>query len=226
VNYFAHAYPFLHDEPSDAAFPYFLAGTAVPDWLTVCDRHCRVRAKIVEDFFDDADPVTAAVARGAVQHIRDDTRFHESQAFVESMVAMTTLARRVLGSETGFRPAFLGHLLVEVLLDAELTNRDPHRLDRYYRLLDQVDPAAVEAAVNRMAARPAERLAWFITHYRDARILWDYLDDAKLLGRLNQVMRRVGFERLPEGMLGVLPEARRLVAGRADDLLTGRRNDQ
>ena len=33
MNYFAHALPFLDR-------PYFVAGTAVPDWLTVADRRC------------------------------------------------------------------------------------------------------------------------------------------------------------------------------------------
>ena len=37
MNYFAHGHRFVDD-------PYFLAGTAVPDWLSVVDRKVRVRA--------------------------------------------------------------------------------------------------------------------------------------------------------------------------------------
>jgi hypothetical protein len=37
---------------------------------------------------------------------------------------------------------------------------------------------------------------------------------------LNQVMRRVGLASLPESFLTLLPEARRLVAERAGELLT------
>ena len=39
MNYFAHALPFLDDDP------YFVAGTGVPDWLSVADRDVRVRLK-------------------------------------------------------------------------------------------------------------------------------------------------------------------------------------
>ena len=39
MNYFAHGYAFLDD-------PYFLAGTAVPDWLSVIDRRMRARSKL------------------------------------------------------------------------------------------------------------------------------------------------------------------------------------
>jgi hypothetical protein len=49
--------------------------------------------------------------------------------------------------------------------------------------------------------------------------LWDYADDGKLWRRLNQVMRRVGLPPLPESIRDLLPEARRLVASRAVELL-------
>jgi hypothetical protein len=80
MNYFAHARPFLDQ-------PYFMAGTGVPDWLTVVDRRVRLRAK---------------------------------------------------HAEAGLRLAFFGHLL--------------------------------------------------IGHFCRERILWNYLEDDKLMVRLNQVM--------------------------------------
>ena len=79
MNYLAHALPFLED-------PYFVAGTGVPDWLAVCDRRSRVRAGRAEALTEDADPIAAAVARGIVQHLRDDARFHETRAFVDALL--------------------------------------------------------------------------------------------------------------------------------------------
>ncbi len=49
----------------------------------------------------------------------------------------------------------------------------------------------------------------------------DYAENGKLSVRMNQVMRRVGFEPLPESFDKLLPEARRLVASRQDALLAG-----
>jgi len=214
MNYFAHALPFLDD-------PYFAAGTGVPDWLSVVDRRVRLRVKHVEPFLADPDPILAAVAGGTRQHLADDAKFHESRAFAESTLAMTVLVRDALGGETGLRPGFLGHLLVEVLLDATLLAEHPDELQRYHRLLESIDPAAVERAVNRMAPRPTQRLAPMIFHFTRERILSDYLEDGRLLGRLSQVMRRVGLEPLPEGFAVVLPPARRLVEGRREELLEG-----
>ena len=57
MNYLAHGWRF-----SDQ--PYFLAGTAVPDWLSVIDRKMRARGKTAALFVDDADEKLAALARG------------------------------------------------------------------------------------------------------------------------------------------------------------------
>jgi hypothetical protein len=214
MNYFAHARPFLED-------PYFMAGTCVPDWLTVVDRRVRVRTHRAEPLAGDADQPTASVARGIVQHLRDDARFHETRAFAELALQLTVAARDRLGEDSGFRPSFLGHLLVEVLLDANLIADDPQRLETYYRRLETVDGRRVEEAVNRMANRPTGRLAWMIARFCEEQILWDYLEDGKLLGRLNQVMRRVTLPPLPADFQELFPEARRKVAGRRAELLEG-----
>jgi hypothetical protein len=214
MNYFAHAIPFLDD-------PYFAAGTGVPDWLTVADRECRVRLKHAEPFVDDPDATMAAVARGLIQHIRDDMQFHGTAAFIEVSLELSAKCGRYLDGETGLRPAFLGHLLVEVLLDAGLIAADRARLEAYYRTLEAVDPELIQESVNRIARRPTQRLSAMITGFCRHRILWDYLEDAKLMVRLNQVMRRLGMAQLPEGFVDLLPDARRSVDRRQVELLEG-----
>lgn len=215
MNYFAHALPFL-----DAA-PYFVAGTAVPDWLSVVDRQSRVRRKVVAAWVGDADPTTAAIARGMLQHLADDARFHETRAFAESSLTLTALARDMLDKERGLRPSFLGHLLVEVMLDASMVADSPEGLEKYYGLLESVDGQVIQDTVNRMTSRPAERLAWMVVGFCRERILWDYTDDGRLMVRLNQVMRRVGLDLLPERFREILPEARRITASRQHELLDG-----
>jgi hypothetical protein len=214
MNYFAHACPFLDD-------PYFLAGTGVPDWLTVVDRAVRVRPKHAQSWADAPDARVAAVARGLTQHFRDDARFHAPRAFAEVNLALGALVRPAVQGEAGFRPWFLAHLLVELLLDATLIAAAPQRLEKYYALLQSVDAQAVQAAVNQMTPHPTERLAPMIVHFAGERVLSDYADDRRMMTRLDQIMQRVGFPRLPAGFIGILPEARRLVAGRAADLLEG-----
>ena len=86
--------------------------------------------------------------------------------------------------------------------------------------LRALEPDAVAESVTAMATGDAGGLAVLIPRFIEERFLWDYLDDAKLWVRLNQVMRRVKLPLLPEPFCQVLPEARRMVAERSTELLT------
>ncbi|MHB1037365.1 MAG: hypothetical protein ACYC35_13760 [Pirellulales bacterium] len=213
MNYFAHGFRFVDD-------PYFLAGTALPDWLNVADRRVRLRARHAREFVNDEDPRVAALARGIVRHHRDDAWFHETRAFAELSWHLTVETRNVLDADDGFRPSFLGHILVEILLDAALITANPARLSDYERAIGSVDGRLVQEAVNRMSPRKTDRLAILIARFSAERFLWDYPADGKLTQRLNQVMRRVGLPPLPETFRRVLPDARRQVRGRQAELLT------
>jgi hypothetical protein len=212
MNYFAHGRLFIDD-------PYFLAGTALPDWLQVSDRGVRVRPKHVEPFVAADDPQLAALARGVMQHHADDAWFHASRAFFELSTDFTLELRAILPADSGFRASFVGHVLVELLLDDALIAGKPELLDAYYDALAAVDRHAVQEGVGRIAPRQPERLAWFIERFLAERFLSDYADDGKLLVRLNQVMRRVRLPPLPEAFLAILPAARQRVAERREELI-------
>jgi hypothetical protein len=212
VNYFAHGCRFVAD-------PYFLAGTALPDWLSVVDRRVRIRSKQARPFVDHQDISLAKIAQGVAQHHADDEWFHGTRAFAETSLQLTVLVRGALGNDAGLRPSFLGHILVELLLDWLLIEEDPARAEAYYQALAQVAPQTVQSAASTMAPRPAERLAEFIPVFRQSRFLFDYADDGKLCYRLNQVMSRVGLPALVESFCEVLPAARAAVAARRDALL-------
>jgi hypothetical protein len=212
MNYFAHGRHFIDD-------PYVLAGTAVPDWLNVVDRRVRVRSRQACLHVESADPCLSGVARGIVEHCRDDQWFHATLAFAELSLELCRMLREALPRDDGFRPHFVGHILVELLLDAALIAEAPARLDAYYAAIDRLDPHVVERAVQVVAGRPARDLGRFIPLFSRERFLSDYADDGKLLVRLNQVMRRVGLPLLPPATVDVLAAAREKVGRQAHALL-------
>ena len=212
MNYFAHGRRFVDQ-------PYFMAGTSVPDWLPVLDRRIKARPKGVRPFVDHEDPDLAAMAAGILQHHHDDGWFHVSEPFVRLSIACTGDWRGVLGKQTGLRCRFLGHVLVELLLDAELIRREPQLLDQYYQVMESLDGDRVEKAVSAMASQPATGLAPLLEVFCRERFLYDYLEDAKLLRRLNQVMRRVGLEQIPAEAVSLVAQMRPLVRAQADQLL-------
>lgn len=212
MNYLAHGRHFMHN-------PYFLAGTAAPDWLSVIDRRMRLRSKTVVHHANDADPQRAAFARGVLQHHADDDWFHQQRAFVELSLQFTLLIRDLLAPDDGFRPSFVGHILVELLLDACLDEDDPQLLPNYYAALNQLDPQLLQQHINALATKPTELLTNFIPRFQSERFLADYRDDQRLLHRLNQVMRRAKLPPLPESFLQILPQARKKVREQINDLL-------
>src|SRR5215471_18395046 len=140
MNYFAHGMRFVDR-------PYFLAGTALPDWLSVADRKVRLRARNVEPFADGSGTPAAELAAGVLQHLEDDGWFHKTAAFAIASAELTVAFRDALPADDGHRPAFLGHILTEMLLDAVLIDRGPALLQEYYAALEQIDGRLVEESV-------------------------------------------------------------------------------
>ena len=213
MNYLAHGWRYSDE-------PYVVAGTAAPDWLNVIDRKTRLRSRRASEFVADANPVVASIARGIVQHHLDDAWFHVTPAFSELSLRFAVEIREVLPGDEGFRPSFLGHILVELLLDRALAEDDPKRLENYYAALAQLDAALTQQAISHLATRPVDRIETLIPRFLSDRFLYDYLDDSRLLTRLNHVMRRVGLPQLPAPLLQLIPSMHRSVRERMSDLLT------
>lgn len=212
MNYFAHSLRFLDR-------PYFVVGTNVPDWLSVVDRRVRMRTKLVEPFMLNDGSIQAEIAAGVWQHLHDDGWFHATRAFFEVSTSLAVRFREVVGPDDSHRTSFLGHIVTELLIDAELIERHPGQIERYYDLLRSIEPLEVQQAVNVMAKQPTDQIVPLIPRFIDEQFLPDYLSDDRLLHRLNQVLRRVKLPPLPAEAMSVLSLARPLIRGRLCELL-------
>ncbi|MFN0056004.1 MAG: hypothetical protein ACKV0T_27990 [Planctomycetales bacterium] len=217
MNYFTHGVRFVDR-------PYFLVGTALPDWLSAIDRPVRLRSRTVAPFADGSLNPASELAAGILQHLSDDAWFHLTPAFFEVTGELTRMFRGVLGNDDDHRPALLGHIVMEMLLDGVLIAREPALLDAYYAAFALVDPQFVEQTVNRMASCPTSRLALSFPGFRQERFLADYHDPPRMLMRLNQIMRRVKLGPLPPEVETVLRPAWTIVEARAAELLPGDAN--
>ncbi|MBX3427318.1 MAG: hypothetical protein KF688_16690 [Pirellulales bacterium] len=212
MNFLAHSL-FVADDP------YEIAGAAAPDWLPLTRPRVRCRSRSAAPYVEHPEPAVAALARGIVRHHADDDWFHNSRAFAELELQLARAVRLATRDDDGMRPKFLGHILVELLLDAALAEREPELLDRYYDRLAEVDPSEVARRVSEFAGADAGQLGRIIPRFCELRFLFDYADDQRLVFRLNQVMQRVRLPELPESFAAILPEARIAVAERTDELL-------
>lgn len=219
VNYFAHALPSLRF--GDA---WLVAGTALPDWLRVAGRRLRASPDAAAAAADGPDRATASLARGVLVHFDDDRAFHACTAFTGAAHDVADLVRAAASGTDGVRPSFVAHLLVEMLLDSELSRARPGALDRWYSLLATLDPADVERRARGLATGPCDGLARLVRAFVEARFVADYEDDARLLRRLDAVLRRTRQSALAGILPPVLPRAREVVASRAEALLAAGRD--
>lgn len=213
MNYLAHGYRFLHT-------PAFVAGTAVPDWLCVVDRRVRVRSRrLLVELSVAAPDADQQLVAGMLQHLQDDDTFHRNPVFLMLESEVGLRFRRQMPDPFDHRPGFLGHIVTELLLDAFLAEGQPELLADYYSVLTDMDAQHIQSVVNRVATRPTELLAVFVNRFREARFLYDYLNNNTLLARLNQVLSRVKLPQIDEQCLSVLRDARVLLRDHGGQLL-------
>jgi hypothetical protein len=213
MNFLCHAMPYFDD-------PLLAVSTGVPDWLSVVDRRIRARGKLAIQFVDSEDRELQLVAIGVIRHIEDDRWFHGTQAFVETNMRLAVELRDLLPDDAGFRPTFVGHILIEMLLDAFWIREDPTIGERYYESLRAISATTIQRCVNAITGKPTDQLAKVIERFTEIQFLYDYLDHDRLLFRLNQVMKRVGLTLLPVAVRDWLPDAEKLVESRRQRLLT------
>ncbi len=216
MNCLSHAWRFLDDG-------YFAAGTCVPDWLGMIDRKVRVRRKNARAFLEQGEigETQRAIAAGILQHLDDDDWFHGSRAFSETSLQLSQMTGAFPGCEPGHRAGFVGHILVELLLDACIEEDRPGTIQRYYHVIGMVSAFQLQTTVNQLAAHSTWQMESFLRRYMQESFLFDYLDDGRLLYRLNRVLSRVRLEPLGEDFVQVIDAAREIVRGRWRELLAG-----
>jgi hypothetical protein len=212
MNYLAHALRFLDR-------PYFVAGACLPDLLSVADRGVRLRSRRVEPHLIAADPEDAELYRGVLQHLADDDWFHATRGFAEVTGEIAVLFRRTIGTDHPTPCSFLGHVVMEMLLDSVLIEQHPDALPRFYEAMHAIDPFKVQAAVNQCARQPTERLALLIPRFNAERFLYDYSTPAGLAYRLNQVLKRVKLTPLDDSAITAISAGQAVVRERLSDLL-------
>ena len=200
--------------------PHVAVSTGIPDWLSVVNRKIRARERRAVLFLDHDDAVMRDVAKGIIRHIRDDRWFHGTQAFVETNMQLAVQLRDLLPGDEGFRPTFVGHIVIEMFLDAFWIQDSEATGRRYYDQVKSVSAKQIQTCVNQITEKPTQDLAPTIERFIRARFLYDYLDHDKLLYRLNQVMSRVGLAALPDRITDWLESTSRLIRSRRERLLT------
>jgi len=207
VNYLLHGLEALGE-------PYVVAGTAVPDWLRVVGRR-------VEPSFavQAGEPLPlAGISRGVELHFRADRRFHSAPEFQATCRRVSARLRSEWPQDPRFRASFYAHILVEILLDAEVIARNPETLDRYYESLESVDDVLLVAWAAGRAIEGGADLARIARRFIDERFLATYDEDEGVAQAVARVGRRARLPDLPKTFARLVSAIRRDVSEHSDEL--------
>ncbi len=215
MNYLGHALPhLLQGEPS----PWTLAGTALPDWVRVCESRGRVsQAQLQKHTLLPLAPHQRELLIGCACHLRVDQAFHCATSFEQLCQQLTGELRPQVG-EPQVRVSFIVHVLIELLLDSAIEVQHPGITDLYYSRLKDIDLESLNVFAESLCG-PLGNLSQRVDQFIKIRFLDCYADDQRLLQRLNQVLGRVGLAPAPLAIERALPYLRQEVRHQAPQLL-------
>ena len=208
MNYLAHAVPYVFNDDDDFA-AWRVAGTSLPDWLRVVDKRARLRPELLDRAALVVDGARErALLEGARRHHDDDVRFHTHDAFEQLNHDVTAQLRARFPQS---RAHTMGHVMVEMLLDAALVDDRPDLVDRYYAAVDAIDADVLGGFIGVVVGRDVDHVAYFLDRFRRARFLDLYATDAGLLSCLRGVWARAGLGGVDDGVKDVIADARAAV---------------
>jgi hypothetical protein len=187
LNYLAHYYC---DHPQER--PEYVLGLILPDLLRETTSGKKIHLhpdKLPEDGGEDM----RALNQGILRHLEVDLFFHNSAWFHEQCRETKALFdARPLNSIPN-RIWIFAHILVELLMDRVIINRNPELLDIFYGLLDRVDQKMVHRyfADSELGIDP-EFAIRRMRHFLDDRYLYRYPDNEMMLFALNVLNNIVG----------------------------------
>ncbi len=180
--------------------PLVYLGAALPDlWPHLSTRPL---PKLILDRLRAGDDAEGhRLAHGIAHHMQADAVFHRHPIFSERVERVSDRLCGLLGEPRW--ATVCAHVLVEMLLDRWLIERDTGFLDRYYAHFDDTNRERAAALASHRADMQQE-LAQLLAYFVELRFLADYTRAEGLAYRLVRTLRRVSDSIVPEARMEAL----------------------
>jgi hypothetical protein len=181
VNFLSHYYL---DHPIDD--PYYVCGMALPDLWKGFSRKFNRKIRNAEPWTGNLESLS--LESGIYRHFEADRHFHNAAFFRKQQAYMRKSLTDILHPNQFERLTFMGHVLFEIMLDRKVMQAFPQVLDRYYELLDKVDPdSLLEYMELRGLSAEVGRFFDYFYRFREVRFLYHYREEEGLIQALLRV---------------------------------------
>lgn len=171
------------------AAPYYNLGTVLPDFMGMVHRQWKLKP---ETLHKARKPLHKALASGMKAHLGMDDWFHKTRFFVDGRnVVKQTLINADIRYPP-YRPGFLAHVMLELLLDRFIVLHYPGKVAQFYRELAKVEIPVVRNFFEEAGHPFDENFHDFLLRFVRQEYAFQYGEPIHLIKALNQISGRVG----------------------------------
>jgi len=182
MNFLSHFY--LDRQSSDSLF---VSGTCTPDLMSIFSRAVRVKHQSL------IIPIgTETFYQGVLRHYAADKAFHTCDFFLEESHAITLFLREHFTSNQVHRTFFIGHVLVELMIDKVLIAQDETLVSDFYAHLETVTAHKLAESTQYFVDKPLLGYEAFLQRFIQNRYLFHYSKYEYIIFVLKQIVQRVG----------------------------------
>jgi hypothetical protein len=178
MNFISHYY--CHGGTSHE----FNFGLLFPDFLGIVDRNYKLN-----QFLDDYDGGSTEFILGIKHHQLADELWHYGDYFNEKTNAIKSLLKEYNMVERPFRPFFMTHVMLEILLDRTIVKHERQVAISLYESLEQIDPIFIEGLFKNQEVNM--RFQGFFKNFTENRYTLSYANNEKYIYALNRLFARV-----------------------------------
>ena len=129
---------------------------------------------------------------GCMAHYAADKKFHSSDFFEHYCEAFKSHLKVAPFSDGFQRRWFLAHILFEMMIDRLLVKHIVGLCRTYYSGLDEIEPSILGEFLELNQAKNPDELLRNFNHFRNAKYIFQYIDNNTLVYSLSRVLQYAG----------------------------------
>lgn len=177
----------------DLVNSYFTVGAATPDLLSIYNSGVRIKGRHLQLLGDEElGQITPPFLNGLERHFFADGVFHTSPLFTSSTRRISKMLEDYFPGLEIQRKFFVGHILLELLLDKVLINRNPGILESYYGHFESLQPFRdVRRSIEIAVGKSLPNYERYMDKFLRKRFLYQYAEFDHIGWILKRILRRV-----------------------------------
>lgn len=172
---------------------YFTVGAATPDLLSIYNSQLRIKQRHLKRLNEEeAGRITPPFLDGLQRHFFADGIFHTSPLFHQETKRISNMLVEYFPDLDIQRKFFIGHILLELMLDKVLINLHPGILESYYGHFEALQPFRdIKKSLQIAVGHDLPNYEAYLKRFVRRKYLYHYADPKHLAWLLRRILRRV-----------------------------------